>query len=277
MKGIAFLCFLVFLNSALVLCRQNGIQNLRIKRSLSGRSCLLCCGRNPPQTTALKNLLGPGTAETYMIASFKCRTLAAPPESVQADPNIRDVEFTVKGSCRVGLDRNNELQVNLITQGEPEVEPEVGAYHFVQCPGQNLPAHAYDALYLSFLPNKNTYMILDPAVATWFFTDHLSGCDVFIATSASAEHSKKPLIIHSNKNRALCDDPKVNKEANRLKEKGQEADQIIWSHRCYTLKTRVYGEDRDATGVNAEVTAYQNTHVGVHLHYYDAGEGRFIF
>ena len=48
------------------------------------------------------------------------------------------------------------------------------------------------AVALPFFPNEDSYTILNPPVAPWFFTDDLGGCDVFVATAAN--RNSRPMV-----------------------------------------------------------------------------------
>jgi len=54
----------------------------------------------------------------------------------------------------------------------------------------------FQAVYLNQDENTNTYMILNTAVAPWFFTAQLGGCDVFVATDST--RLDRPIVMHSN-------------------------------------------------------------------------------
>ena len=78
---------------------------------------------------------------------------------------------------------------------------------------------ALQAVALPFIPDRDTYTILNPGVAPWFFTDDLAGCDVFVATAAYRGSS--PMVIHSNRNKFI-EDP-----ARDLQSKGEDVDKML--------------------------------------------------
>ena len=75
------------------------------------------------------------------------------------------------------------------------------------------------AVALPFFVNKDLYTILNPRVASWFFTDELGGCDVFVATAANRQSS--PMVIHSNRNKFKND------LARNLQTKGEDVDEML--------------------------------------------------
>ena len=75
------------------------------------------------------------------------------------------------------------------------------------------------AVALPFFPNEDSYTILNPPVAPWFFTDDLGGCDVFVATAAN--RNSRPMVIHSNRNQFIED------LAMDLQTKGRDVDEML--------------------------------------------------
>ena len=105
---------------------------------------------------------------------------------------------------------------------------------------------AFQAVFLPFQVDKDTYMILDPSIVRWFFTRALSGCDIFVArpNPAALIPGNRPIVIHSNRNNC------GNKLQN-LEEKGNSVEQVMKAHPNYELIARVYceplpGEAKDA-------------------------------
>ena len=78
---------------------------------------------------------------------------------------------------------------------------------------------AFQAVVLPFIWGINTYTILNPSVAPWFFTDNLGGCDVFVSTAANRGSS--PMVIHSNRGKFIKD------LARDLLSKGEDVDKIL--------------------------------------------------
>ena len=78
---------------------------------------------------------------------------------------------------------------------------------------------AFQAVVLPFIWGIDTYTILNPSVAPWFFTDNLGGCDVFVSTAANRGSS--PMVIHSNRGKFIKD------LARDLLSKGEDVDKIL--------------------------------------------------
>ena len=74
----------------------------------------------------------------------------------------------------------------------------------------------FQAVVLPFIWGTDTYTILNPSVAPWFFTDNLGGCDVFVATASNRGSS--PMVIHSNRGKFIKD------LARDLLSKGEDVD-----------------------------------------------------
>jgi len=127
------------------------------------------------------------------------------------------------------------------------------------------------AVFLNLGVDTNTYMILNPAVAPWFFTDQLSGCDVFVATDPT--RLDRPIVIHSNLNSR-----RGNKIEN-LRNKGNSIDEILRSHAGYTLIARVYSAPsrQHRRGANNYLTKYKTNHAGIQLVQYDTEQPRQPF
>lgn len=79
----------------------------------------------------------------------------------------------------------------------------------------------YQAVFLPFVEHGDTYTILDPFRAPWFFTAELGGCDIFVATVEN--QGNKPLVVHSNRNEEKVDIVK------NLKLKEESVDALIQS------------------------------------------------
>ena len=119
-------------------------------------------------------------------------------------------------------------------------------------------SQAFQAVFLPFEVDKNTYMILDPSVVRWFFTSTLSGCDIFVAVDQQL--GNRPIVIHSNRNNC------GNKLQN-LQEKGTSVDLRLKSHPDYTLIARVYVEPlpEDKVGAYEYLKQYETQHAGIKL------------
>lgn len=90
----------------------------------------------------------------------------------------------------------------------------------------------FQAVFLPYETNKNTFTCLYQSVVPWFFTSSLSGCDIFVATHPNQPH--KPMVIHSN-----LDKYKENLLVG-LQEKGESVDKILTSYSGYQLIARVH-------------------------------------
>ena len=124
-------------------------------------------------------------------------------------------------------------------------------------------SQAFQAVFLYYEDNKNTYMILDPSAVRWFFTSRLSGCDVFVARPKAnvPVPGNKPIVIHSN----------LNKCANNVKNlrlKGDSVDKMINSHHPnYELIARVYCQPlpEEMVQANKYLRQYESRHPGIKL------------
>ena len=126
---------------------------------------------------------------------------------------------------------------------------------------------AFHAEYVHQRDNEDTYMILDPNLAPWFFTARLSGCDVFVATSTTPAKLNKPIVIHSNLN--SCGNKLQN-----LKQKGDKVNKMLRNnadYQSYKLAARVYSRPGEAERRMAELylNQYRAYHPGIVLKFYD--------
>lgn len=130
----------------------------------------------------------------------------------------------------------------------------------------------YQAVWLPFAENKDTYTILDPERACWFFTAELGGCDMFVATEEN--QGNMPLVVHSNRNIEL--DPEKNQE---LKEKS--VDLLINSvNDAYKVIARVYWtstKPAEKENINQHLLKYAETHKGITFMHYDTSFEKFHF
>lgn len=96
----------------------------------------------------------------------------------------------------------------------------------------------FQAVYLPYIINGDTYTKLDPQFAPWFFTDELGGCDMFVATTPG--QGRNPLVIHSNRNF-------YHSPAENLQNKEKQADKILASFNDPSLKiiARVYYKPKE--------------------------------
>lgn len=120
----------------------------------------------------------------------------------------------------------------------------------------NLPK--YQAVILPFVPNHDTYTILDPMRqfngAPWFFTAKLTGCDMFVATVEN--QGNKPLVVHSNRN----EEPDVVKN---LQSKEKSVDLLLKNENtAYNVIARVYWTSTDQAEketINQHLSKYAAT------------------
>ena len=123
-------------------------------------------------------------------------------------------------------------------------------------------SQAFQAVFLPFEVDKNTYMILDPSVVRWFFTSRLSGCEIFVARpkSTAPVASNRPIVVHSNLDKCL-------NNLQNLKSKGDSVDALMGSHLNYELIARVYCEPLDNEKMEADQYSqeYKATHPGIKL------------
>ena len=106
----------------------------------------------------------------------------------------------------------------------------------------------FQAVFLPFREDADTYMILDPSVVRWFFTSTLSGCDIFVARPGPAAPAagNRPIVIHSNRN-------KCGNKLQNLEEKGNSVEQMMKAHPNYELIARVYAEPSPGEAKDANV------------------------
>ena len=119
---------------------------------------------------------------------------------------------------------------------------------------------AFQAVFLPFDYNANTYMILNPTAAPWFFTAPLTGCDIFVATNPNQPN--QPIVIHSN-----LQEYREHNLVN-LQVKGMYADEILAdSHADYQLIARVYHKPSpgDEMDVNNYLEKYKKGHQQIML------------
>lgn len=240
MKNI--FCFVFLLTFALVLGRQD-VQKKMIA------SCITNTDR------ALESLeeVGLGTFETW--TTERDRGLVDPPVSkgcendmnankiVKAEMGIRYIRYKFQTTCYLIGNAN----LVLFMKSKTEKVPPGGK----QCT-ENA---AFQAVFLPFEYNANTYMSLNPATAPWFFTAPLTGCDIFVATNP--DQPNQPIVIHSNL--------QEHREHNlvNLELKGIYADKILAdsAHPGYQLIARVYHKPspREEMDVNNYLEEYKKT------------------
>ena len=268
MKAVLFFCVLVFLNFAV----------------MRSASCL-CCGKNQ-ERNALQNLLGEGREATNLIVSTDCHLFPAIEEfstwlaikengntyeynpqksSYEIQPRTIGIQVIPKESCRVGLDNFKPTDINVISNSESKKDKD-----FKECPSNGQNALQFQAFFLKFQENMNTFMFLDPNRARWFFTSELGGCDIFVAIDQSKPDN--PLVIHSNMN-------VINNDKDNLEHKGDTVDKIMkFVPEGYKVKARVYHKSPDP-GAQKYMETYKKNHDIGNIVFYDAAslESLFLF
>lgn len=222
--------FLVFLAFSLALCYQDA-QKRGLKRSL-----LPCQKQN---NKALANLVGNGKSiklsvlQTCSSSMTKMRTVDRPNE----------VHYDFEESCYVEGDSQS-----LVTVKAKSDPPARGGEQCAVLP-------VFQAAFLVQDVDTNSYMILNPATAQWFFTRRLGGCEMFVAKGSTRQDV---LVIHSNLNRC------TNKVTN-LQQKGASVDQMMGRHPGYHLIARVYSEPTAAEKPAADryMSDYEIAHPGI--------------
>ena len=116
----------------------------------------------------------------------------------------------------------------------------------------------FRAMFLMQFPNTVSYMILNPENGHWFFTNELSGCDIFIATKDSQPNM--PLIVHANADTYSAPDEQVL----NLRWKGDKVDRILRDFQMYyVLKVRIHiTPEQLILGYDGYWNEYNTTHQG---------------
>jgi hypothetical protein len=117
----------------------------------------------------------------------------------------------------------------------------------------------FRAMFLMQFPNTVSYMILNPEKGHWFFTNELSGCDIFIATKDSQPNM--PLIVHANADTYSRPDEQVV----NLRWKGDKVDRILRDFQMYyVLKVRIHitPEQPIPGGYDGYWNEYKTAHQG---------------
>ena len=241
------LLLFIFIEFALIRCDQD-VQQSAAKRTF------LPCVVPAENNAALQNLMGAGRPiEKKVQLSGTCKQKSDETGAVQAGGGIR---FDPRKTCYII--GNSDLVV--FAKWKATEMPPRG---FESC----RTLTAFQAEYVAQRVDQDTYMILDPTMAPWFFTAPLSGCDVFVATSTRADKRNKPIVIHSNLN--SCGNKLQN-----LKQKGDKVDKMLEKnpdYQNYKLAARVYSRPGEAERHQAEVylRQYQSYHPGIVLKFYD--------
>ena len=199
-----------------------------------------CCHRKQSEPNALQNLMPRpegGTKPTEIIFSYNLtRHAVLTPTKVDIQGNELVIKYNQSKLCRVGLDRDNEIQIDVITHEDKDVD-ENGFSNFSPCENQL-------GYCLPFQENGHTFMSWDLKTANWFFTADLTGCDVFVAKKSDEE--AKALIIHSNLNKYNA----PREQEKNLRIKGEMAEKIVNSFPGYRLVMRLYARPSDPAATN---------------------------
>jgi hypothetical protein len=233
MKAVLFFCVLVFLNFA-------------VMRSVSGSGSLLSCGKEQ-ERNALQNLLGKGTEKTQLVVSSDCFKMFSTRSAIKKNGKTLGEQIIPKDSCRVGLDNDENTYINVISKSESDNED------FKECPSNGQDDRQFQAFFLTYELNMNTFMFLDPNRARWFFTSSLTGCDIFVAINKN--NPNNPLVIHSNMNA-------IENNKDNLEHKGNTVDKIMETVPVgYELKARVYHKSQ-----HPDARKYMDTYRNEHPH-----------
>ena len=179
---------------------------------------------NDELTKLMRNQVAIGDPKERGLLSPYCLTLDMIPQCEnKVDLGIHCV-FN-RASCYVVGIKSATASVYLLSKSPKDQAP-TGSERCANRP-------EFQAVYLPFAQNGDTYTKLDPQFAPWFFTDELGGCDMFVATTPG--QGRNPLVIHSNRN--SCD-----LQAQNLQFKEEQADKILASFNDPSLKiiARVY-------------------------------------
>ena len=237
----------IFLEFALIRCDQD------VQQSVSKRT-LLPCVEPAEDNVALQNLMGSGRPIANKVQlSGTCKEQSDATGAVQAGGGIR---YDPSRTCYI-------MGKSDLTVSAKWKASEIPPPGFESC----RTLTAFQAEYVHQRDNEDTYMILDPTMAPWFFTAALSGCDVFVATSTRPDKRNKPIVIHSNLN--SCGNKLQN-----LKRKGEKVDTMLKEnpdYQNYKLVARVYSRPGEKERPQAEVylVNYQSYHPGIVLKFYD--------
>ena len=113
----------------------------------------------------------------------------------------------------------------------------------------------FQAIFLRYIENRDSFTFLDPTVAPWFFTSALGGCDMFVATETN--HGDTPLVIHSNRNNIF-------NAVDNLRAKEQFVDQLLTNLKGnYRVIARVHWTTHNEE-VKKEIDDHLQKYVGKH-------------
>ena len=237
MKNV--LCFVFLLTFALVLSHKNEQK----------RGGLFSRPAEKPEakevtvqstTDALANLVTVGAPIILMkpdLVSLPC-TLDMKAKIIPGDPK-KGLQLDFGATTCYAIGKSN-LAVHVISKIQESEFGEVPTGS-EQCAN----TRAFQAVFLPFGENAETYTILNPDEAPWFFTTPLGGCDMFVAVAPN--EGNRPIVIHSNRNN--CKNNIVN-----LREKGNSVDQLLTNQLPkYKLIARWYYEPKPEEMMEADL------------------------
>lgn len=199
-----------------------------------------------------KPILGGGGDDYFLLLSPYCRTLDM---QLQITDYRGDYRGDFKRTCYVvGVPWDNlKFSLHVISK-DTKQETTPGSQACANMP-------QYQAVILRFAEESNTYMILDPEKAPWFFTDALGGCDIFVATAEN--QGNKPLVIHANRNQ-------FKDQTKNLQDKEDSVNGMLANlNGNYRIIARAYFLPRNPPelvgNVQAYIAQYEQNHPGIRL------------
>lgn len=244
MKNI--FCFVFLLTFVLVLGRQDVQKKMLASSTVDTATALERLEEVGLPTVEMWTTLGRGQTGIPLFSQGCLNDMGAN-KIGNAESGIR---YDFQTTCYLIGNKNFVLSVRSKTENVPK-----GGKQCVSNP-------AFQAVILPMDYDANTYMILDPAAAPWFFTYPLSGCDIFVATNP--DQPNWPIVIHSNLN--------TYKDATlewNLQFKGTSADKLLAApaHQGYELIARVYYKPlpKEEVAVNNYLKEYKKNHQKIML------------
>jgi len=186
--------------------------------------------------------------------------------------NIQDMKphFTLKyGGFFCDFGQTTCYATGTVAEGEVKVYSKTHELSVPTGSDQCANLLEFQAIFLRYAENLDSYTFLNPNVAPWFFTSPLSGCDLFVATEKN--HGDKPLVIHSNRNQ-FTKDPVKN-----LSDKERFVKDLLKSlQRSYKVITRVYMSNMSSDkklkiAIFDYIDKYYKSNPGVKLISYNGG------
>lgn len=194
---------------------------------------------NDELTNLMRNGVAIGDPKQRGLLSTVCKASDMSPQCKDKAGLGLNCVFNGNSCYVVGIE-SDTASVYLLSKLHEE-EPPTGSERCVKKP-------EFQAVYLPFVVNGDSYAKLDPQFAPLFFTDELGGCDMFVATTLG--QGRNPLVIHSNRN-------SYHSPVENLQEKEKQADRILASFNDPSLKiiARVYYKPKEPS---QEVEAVKN-------------------